>query len=118
MGHSLTALLGTQPVLSDFAAREGVPQPVQAKTGVWILPLTEEVIDTVVEIPVGASLAGFTYLFPKLLAKLKMASVRDWSRSAILSFVCSRRGLNSDDITWRSAQAIRAEFPVQSVHIP
>lgn len=49
-----------------------------ARAGVWILPLTEDVIDTVVGIPVGESFIGFTYLFPKLLVKLKVVAAGDW----------------------------------------
>ena len=78
MGHSVTALLGTQAVLSTFAAQHNVSPPVQAKAGVWLLPLTEETIDKIVGLPVGEPVKGFNYLFPKLLAKLELASAQDW----------------------------------------
>jgi hypothetical protein len=78
MGHSVTALLGTQAVLSTFAAQQNVSPPVQAKAGVWLLPLPEETIDKIVGLPVGEPVKGFNYLFPKLLAKLELASAQDW----------------------------------------
>jgi hypothetical protein len=78
MGHSVTALLGTQAALSAFAAKEEVGPPVQAKADVWLLPLPEEAIDKIVGLPVGTAIEGFNYLFPKLLAKLELASANDW----------------------------------------
>jgi hypothetical protein len=78
MGHSVTVLLGTHEVLSALAEGEAVSQPVEAKAGIWLLPLTEDVLDKVTGLPVGEPLPGFTYLSPKLLAKLELASFRGW----------------------------------------
>ena len=78
MGHSVTALLGSHSVLSELAEREHLHQPVPTKASVWLLPLTEDAIDKVVGLPVGNALPGFNYLYPKLLAKLELASARDW----------------------------------------
>lgn len=78
MGHFVTALLGSKAVLSAISQKEGVASPVEAKAGIWLLPLPEETLDKIVGLPVGQSVQGFTYLFPRLLEKLKLASMQGW----------------------------------------
>lgn len=78
MGHSVTALLGSRSVLSAFATAQHLQQPVECRAGAWLLPLTDDAIDTIVGLPVGDPPSGFTYLFPKLVAALERASAPDW----------------------------------------
>lgn len=78
MGHSVTAILGPQLVLEAFARREHLHAPVPAKAGVWVLAMTDDVIDRVVAAPVGEPVAGFRYLCRGLLERLQGASVSGW----------------------------------------
>jgi hypothetical protein len=78
MTHSVTAVLGEKKILSALAERESLHPPVEAKAGVWVLALNERCLDSLAGIPVGEPLAGFTYLFPRLLSKLVEASSDGW----------------------------------------
>ena len=78
MGHAVTALLGSRSVLSGFAEHEELRAPVAAQAGTWLIPLTDDVLDHVVGLPVGQPLPGFRHLYPKLLHKLVHASARGW----------------------------------------
>ncbi|WP_431097208.1 hypothetical protein [Polaromonas aquatica] len=78
MTHSVTAILGEHKALSAFAERESLRPPVESKAGVWVLALDERALDSVAGISVGDPVAGFTYLFPRLLSKLTEFSLEGW----------------------------------------
>lgn len=78
MTHSVTAVLGKHKALSAFAERESLHPPVESKGGVWVLALDGSALDSVAGIPVGDPVAGFTYLFPRLLSKLTECSLEGW----------------------------------------
>ena len=74
MGHFVTGLIATQPVLQKFAARHMLHPPILLTPDLAILPLADESIDTFVIAPQGDYRPGFSYLSERLVSLLSEAS--------------------------------------------
>jgi len=74
VGHIVTGLIATEPLLQEFAVQNKLHPPVRLTDDLAFLPLTDENIDSFVPAPQGEYRPGFNYLSEELVSKLLRTS--------------------------------------------
>ncbi|WP_313919033.1 hypothetical protein [Tahibacter sp.] len=76
MAHFVTGLIARRGALQAFAASHQLPAPIALTEVLGLLPLDEDVLDTLLPEPPEDFVAGFNTLSPPLMAALKAGSQR------------------------------------------
>jgi hypothetical protein len=74
MGHFVTGLVGKPQTLQAFASQHSLHDPVALSSGLYILPLRDEDLDSFLPLPLDGHHKGFAHLSSQLMEALLKAS--------------------------------------------